>query len=316
MSNLTLGKLRGIQQIANENSIFTILAMDHRGSLQRQLATPHGGQATYQDMVEFKTMMSRLLSPHASATLLDPEFGAAQSIATNSLTGHKGLLVSLEATGYEGDPTARKSGFLANWSIEKTKRMGASAVKMLLYYNRKSPTAAEQEALVKQAVAECREYDIPFLLETVTYNIKEGEDKGTLVIESARWLAPLGVDIYKSEFPGTLEQSDDELLNNCCRLTETVGDLPWVLLTAGVDWEAFRRQAKIAMRGGASGFLAGRAIWKECTAMSPTDREAFVRETAVARFKELVSIAENDATPWTERHKVNLTFKDGWYSRY
>lgn len=316
MSNLTLGKLRGIQQIANENGIFTILAMDHRGSLQRQLATHHGGQATYQDMAEFKTMMSRLLSPYASATLLDPEFGAAQTIAAGALSGHRGLLVSLEATGYEGGSMARKSGFLANWSVEKTKRMGASAVKMLLYYNEKSSTAAAQEAFVKQAVAECREHDIPFLLETVTYNIGEDEDKGTQVIESARRLAPLGMDIYKAEFPGTLEQSGDELLTNCRLLTESVGDLPWVLLTAGVDWEAFRRQAEIAMRGGASGFLAGRAIWKECTTMSPTDREAFVRETAVARFKELVSITERDATPWTERHNVDPTVNGDWYSLY
>lgn len=316
MSNLTLGKLRGIQQIANQEGIFTILAMDHRGSLQRQLATDHSGAATYRDTTGFKQMMSRLLSPYASAILLDPEFGAAQSIAAGALSGHTGLLVSLEATGYEGEPTARKSGYLAGWTPEKVKRMGASAVKMLLYYNRRSHTAAEQEALVQQAVADCKAHDIPFLLEVITYDVGAEEDKGTLVIESARRLAPLGADIYKAEFPGRLEQADDTLLDNCRRLTDTLGNLPWVLLTAGVDWEAFRRQAKIAMRGGASGFLAGRAIWKECVAMPPAEREAFVRDIAVARFKELVAIAERDATPWTERYPVDYTVEEGWFHRY
>jgi tagatose 1,6-diphosphate aldolase len=317
MMELTIGRLRGLQQISNPQGIFTMLAVDQRGSLQKQLGVG-GATATYEEMVTFKRQVTAALGPYASAVLLDPIFAAAQCIVGGDLPGKAGLLVSIEATGYEGDPKARRSGLIPGWSVEKIRRMGAQAVKLLLYYNPAAPTAPQQEALLEQVRDECLKHDILFLMECVTYPIRDGEDKATLVIESAKRLAPLGVDVYKAEFPGEGADSPDQLLENCRRLTEAIGG-PWVLLSAGVDWDLFRVQADIAMRGGASGFLAGRAIWKEAMKLQGAEREAFLRSVSVARFKELVSIAEQHATPWSVRAQAalaRLQVREGWHETY
>ena len=294
-----------------------MLAVDQRGSLQKQLG-PDGKAASFDEMVTFKRQVTAALAPYASAVLLDPIFAAAQTIACGDLPGKVGLLVSIEATGYEGDAKARRSGLVPGWSVEKIRRMGAQAVKLLLYYNPASPTAPEQEALLQQVAADCLKHDILFLMECVTYPVRDGEDKGELVIESARRLAPLGVDVYKAEFPGEGASEPDRLLDNCRRLTDAVNG-PWVLLSAGVDWDLFRIQADIAMRGGACGFLAGRAIWKEAIKLKGAERENFLHTTSVARFKELVAIAEKHATPWTKRLQAELArvkVTEGWHERY
>jgi tagatose 1,6-diphosphate aldolase len=318
MENITIGKLRGLQQISNSRGIFTILAMDQRGSLEKQLATGGRPAATYEEMVSFKRQVVSALSPYASAALLDPIFAAAPCVAGGDLPGPVGLLVSLEATGYEGDAQARRNGIIPGWSVEKIRRMGAQAVKLLLYYNPDAPSAAEQEAFLKQAIADCRQSDILFLMECVTYPLAGSEDKANLVIESARRLAHLGVDVYKAEFPVNGADNPDQLLENCRQLTEAAGR-PWVLLSAGVDWEVFRVQADIAMRGGASGFLAGRAIWKEAIKMQGAERTGFLRTTSVQRLKELVQIAERYATPWVERMKPALKAVEitpNWHEQY
>ncbi|MCC7355619.1 MAG: tagatose 1,6-diphosphate aldolase [Anaerolineae bacterium] len=316
MRELTVGKTRGLQQISNPQGIFTMLAVDQRGSLQKQLGTGDVA-ASFDEMVTFKRQVTAALAPYASAVLLDPIFAAAQTIVGSDLPGRAGLLVSIEATGYEGDAKARRTGLVPGWSVEKIRRMGAQAVKLLLYYNPDAPTAAEQERLCRQVAAECQKHDILFLMECVTYPVRDGEDKGDLVIESAKRLAPLGVDVYKAEFPGEGAGSPDRLLDNCNRLTNAVNG-PWVLLSAGVDWELFRAQADIAMRGGACGFLAGRAMWKEAIKLKGAARETFLRTTSAARFQELVTIAEQ-AMPWTKRLQADLArvkVTEGWHERY
>jgi tagatose 1,6-diphosphate aldolase len=317
MRELTVGQIRGLQQISNPQGIFNMLAVDQRGSLQKQLGSGEVA-ATFDEMVTFKRQVTAALAPYASAVLLDPIFAAAQTVVGGDLPGKAGLLVSIEATGYEGDAKARRTGLIPGFSVEKIRRMGAQAVKLLLYYNPAAPTATEQEALLKQVSADCRKHDILFLMECVTYPVHDGEDKGNLVIEAAKRLAPLGVDVYKAEFPGEGAAAPDRLLDNCRRLTDAVNG-PWVLLSAGVDWELFRVQAGIAMRGGACGFLAGRAMWKEAIKLRGNERMTFLNNTSVARFKELVEIANQHATPWAKRLQTDLArvrITEDWPQRY
>ena len=126
--NLTIGKLRGLQQAANSDGIFTMCAMDHRGSLRSMIDEENPAEVSYEEMVARKLELCSSLAKYASAVLLDPIFGAAQCISHGVLPNVTGLLVSIEATGYGGGKEHRQTKLLDGWSVEKIKRMGASAV--------------------------------------------------------------------------------------------------------------------------------------------------------------------------------------------
>jgi len=311
---LTLGKLRGVQQLADKRGIFTMVALDHRGSLRRALNPAAPAQVPYETMVELKLLLTKALAPHASAVLLDPVYGAAQAIGQGALPGSTGLIVSLEASGYEGEETARRTVLISGWDVGKIKRMGASAAKLLLYYHPEAATARQQEELTAALSEDCRRYDIPFLLEPMSYALDPvtapkgsfafARERPRIVYDTALRLVPLGVDILKAEFPSDLRyETPQEALTHCRRLTDAIR-VPWVLLSAAVDYELFRQQVEIACRGGASGFLAGRAIWQEITRLRREEWEEFVSTTAVARLRSLVDIANAEARPYRPMAQV------------
>ncbi len=321
-NSLTIGKLRGLQQIANERGIFTMLALDHRGSLRQALNPQAPAQVPYDTMVELKLLLVRVLAPHASAVLLDPVYGAAQAIASWTLPGDTGLIVSLETSGYAGAPTARRTELIPDWSVAKCKLMGASAVKLLLYYRPDSPTAPGQEELVASVAESCRVHDIPFLLEPLSYSLDPtGAPKGSpayarrhplIVYDTATRLVPLGVDVLKAEFPVDLRyETPDEALSHCRRLSEAIA-APWVLLSAAVDYDLFRRQVEIACKGGASGFLGGRAIWQEIAGLRREEWEEFAATVARERLEQLVAIANAEARPYRPESPV----PPGWLEQY
>jgi tagatose 1,6-diphosphate aldolase len=321
---LTIGKFRGLQQISDGQGVFTMLALDQRGSLLRTLNPEHPEAVTYQQVVDFKLAVSRALASHASALLVDPIYGAPQAIASGVLPGQTGLLVSLEQTGYTGESHARRSVFIPFWSVAKIKHMGASAVKFLLYYHPQSGTAGYQEDLLQQAAAACREHDIPLLLECLSYPIQPGMSKDSaefaatkpsVVIETARRLCPMGVDVFKAEFPADMRfETDKEKMVGWCReLTQAAG-IPWVLLSAAVDYEFFYQQVEMACQGGASGFLAGRSIWQEALGLRGDARTAFLNGEATHRLHQLINIAQAYARPWTDWYEATVT--EGWHERY
>ncbi len=326
--SLSAGKARGLQQITGENGLFTIAAMDHRGSLEHGLC-PAPGTGCYEDMVEFKLQLCAALAGHASAVLLDPIYGAAQAIGRGVLPRGAGLLVSIEATGYQGDKTARVTRVLDGWSVEKIKRLGASAVKMLVYFRPDSGELAKtQLATVEQVGEDCVKYDIPFLVEPVSYGldgespVEMAEKKKAVVIETARLMTALRIDVLKSEFPsGLMETSGDEVLLEACRELDAASEKPWVILSAGAEYAVFRRQVELACRAGASGFLAGRALWQEAVAMTDqSQRQRFLNEVSAGRLKELRDIVDRCGQPWYQKLGLSpqaLSPVDAdWYRNY
>ena len=306
-------------------------AVDHRGALRRAFNEKSPNAVSYDDLVDFKLDLCRALTPFASAVLLDPEYGAAQAIAAGVMPASKGLLVSLEETGYGGHTRARVTRLLAGWNVKKAKRMGASAVKLLIYLRPDvKDVASKQLDLVALLADECIEEDIPLLVEPVTYPIEEGSSaskrfadiKPDLVIETARLITALPIDVLKAEFPAdtNLEQDDGRLLKLCQELNEA-SRLPRVLLSGGVGFESFKRQVEIACKAGASGFLAGRALWQEGAGIPlRKERLSFFRNTAAPRLKELAGIADSYGKPWY----LKLGSEDGrfappgadWYPGY
>lgn len=329
MPPLTLGKLRGLQQLANESGIFTITALDHRGTLERMLRKVLGQDPTWEDVVREKQRMAEIFAPHSSSLLIDPVYGAGPLIARGAIPRTCSFLVALEQSGYEGTDANRITTLQPNWSVEAIKRLGASAVKLLLLYHPDSQAASQQEELVMQVAEECRTHDIALLLEPVVYPIEPGQTRQApefaaqrpeLVLRTIERLTPPGVDVLKSEFPteATYER-DTHRMAELCREIDRIAGIPWVLLSAGVDFATFQQQVEIACEAGASGFLAGRAIWQEGMAMQNIqEREHFLRTVAISRLKILNAIAEHRATPWFEKvAPENLpVVQQGWYRDY
>jgi tagatose 1,6-diphosphate aldolase len=335
--NISIGKLRGLQQLADSKGMMTMCAIDHRGALKRALNEKNPAAVNYQDIVDFKLDLCQAVVPFASAILLDPEYGTGQAIAAGLLPGSKGLLVSMEKTGYSGDSIARITELLPGWSVRKAKRMGASAVKLLIYFRPDlKDVASKQLDLVERLAAQCILEDIAFLVEPVSYPIEEkerinrggasskkfAEIKPGLVIETARQITALPIDVLKAEFPADIkfEQDEEKLLGLCQELNQA-SRLPWVLLSAGVDFNSFRKQVEIACKAGASGFLAGRALWQEGAQIrSREERMNFFQNTAAPRLKELAEIADSYGKPWYSRLGAEngkfAPVTEGWYRSY
>src|ERR1700730_3403332 len=159
---LSPGRMRGLQACATSRGIFTILAADHRDAL-RAMIQPNAPEAvSAAQLTEIKLAIVQHLAPGASAVLLDPIYSAAQAIVSGTLPGHVGLLCALEEQGYLGDSLSRQTTLLSGWSVVKAKGVGARGAKILLFYHPEAGLAAEtQEQLVRAALADCQQYDLP-----------------------------------------------------------------------------------------------------------------------------------------------------------
>jgi tagatose 1,6-diphosphate aldolase len=329
LMDISIGKLRGLQRIAGTRGIFTMCAIDHRGSLEGKLCSGVAEFLCPESMTDFKLDLCRTLSPHASGVLLDPIFGAAQSIARSLPAKRAGILISLEETGYAGTDDSRETVLLTNWNVAKIKRMGADAVKLLVYYRPDVEASDRQMRLVAEVADQCRRWDILCVVEALSYPVHGDIDdtaqyarkKPELVIKTARDLTALPIDMYKAEFPADLHATHTVAeAHQLCRELNSACARPWVLLSAGTDYDIFKRQVEIACDSGASGFLAGRAIWQEAVGMDMSGRRDFLAVTAVNRLKKLSALARRYATPWQRKmgldSEVLVHVPADWYRHY
>ncbi|MCD6291459.1 MAG: tagatose 1,6-diphosphate aldolase [Anaerolineae bacterium] len=329
MEDLFIGKIRGLQAASSGRGVFTILAQDHRGSLRRLINAAAPDSVTGKQLTAWKRRIVRALGKYASAVLLDPEYGAAQCIASGDLPGHVGLVVSLEETGYEGDPLARESRLVEGWSVAKAKRMGASACKLLVHYHPDASNEAQQRALVEEVADACRRYDITLFLEPVSFSIQPGvskdsdefaRDRRRVVIETAQRLSGLGADVLKMEFPvDPLREKDERVWREACEELTDATQVPWALLSAAVPFDLFERMVTVACEAGASGFIAGRAIWADALRV-PEPEVARTLEVAAERLEHLSALADEKSRPWQDRHPLGQTIADqvqeGWHLSY
>lgn len=353
---ISAGKLKGLLRISDEDGIFRMLAIDQRSSLRKMLKDICKRDINFDDMALTKKLITSTLSPYASATLLDPEFGIPESLKYLHRTS--GLLVSLEASSYENggyEGRERKTVLLKEWSVGKVKKLGADAAKLLIYYRPDNTEEIKryQQEIVKSIGDECRQNDICFVLEPLTYPYLDGEiledsfdfveRKPSLIIEIAREFSKeeYGVDLLKLEFPVSLRyargynygyfdgKGREEVFSlkdaeDACFEITKVSNVPWVLLSAGVDIVEFIYSVDIASRSGSSGFLAGRAIWKDAIKYFPNDQDMydFLMTSGVNNLMRAIE-ASRSATPFYEHDKYrsfsNISLADSsedWYKKY
>jgi len=315
MKPLTIGKLRGLQQISSPSGTFTALALDHRQNLRKV----NPAFVNDEELSRFKLDVTSALASNATAVLLDPEVSAAQAIATHAIPNNIGLVVAVESTGYTGDATARRAQIIPSWSVEKAKRMGASAIKLLVYYHPDSSTSKEIEDFTSNITEECKKHDLVLMLEPLSYSLDENkklssEEKRYVVVETAKRLTLLGVDLLKAEFPLNIDDIDESKWMEACKEISSVSVIPWILLSAAVDYETFVRQVVVACRAGASGIAVGRAVWQEAVAMTGLERSEFLHNVARDRMARLTSLCYALAKPYTDFYSANAPFD--WYKTY
>jgi tagatose-1,6-bisphosphate aldolase len=324
VTSLTIGKARRLQKCVTSEGKLVMFALDHRGNLQRALNPRNPEAIGYEEMTVFKQEVTRIISPVASGILLDPQFGAAQAVVAGALAPGCGLLVAVEKTGYTGDPTARESQILPGWGVEKIARMGADGVKLLIYYHPEAPNAAEQEVLVAAVGEQCRQYDIPFFLEPLSFALEPevkklpSAEKRVVVAKTARRLTPLGVDVLKAEFPINIaDEKNEAVWAEACQELEEASICPWIILSAGVSYEEFERQTAVACQNGASGVLVGRAVWAEAAELEGDARSDFLHTTATERMRRLTEVIESKGRSWTAFYpELAGSIGQGWYESY
>jgi len=282
---LTPGKLAGLKRVSNNRGVIAAAAMDQRGSLQKSLAKEKGSNVSDAMMEEFKSLVTEVLTPHASAILLDPEWGLP---ASKRRSRNAGLLLAYEKTGYDKTGPGRLPDLLDNWSARRLKEAGADCVKILLYYTPFDPQDVndKKHAWVERIGDECRANDIPYFLEFVGY--EEGADekgldyakkKPEVVIASMKEFSKerYGVDVLKVEVPvnmkfvegakacsGQKAYTKKEAMD-LFRKAASVATKPFIYLSAGVSNAEFTESLELAAEAGVkfNGVLCGRATWKE-----------------------------------------------------
>src|SRR6476660_6566864 len=282
---LTPGKLKGMKAVSDPRGVIAAAAMDQRGSLQKSLAKEKGGEITDAMMEEFKSIVTAVLTEHASAILLDPEWGLP---ASKRRAKNAGLLLAYEKTGYDKTGPGRLGDLLNHWSARRLKEAGADCVKILLYYTPDDPKKVndQKHAWVERIGDECRANDIPFFLEFVGY--EEGADekgleyakkKPQIVTESMREFSKerYGVDVLKVEVPvnmkfveGTKSFAGQKAYTkkeaiDLFHKAASVATKPFIYLSAGVSNAEFSETLELAGESGVkfNGVLCGRATWKE-----------------------------------------------------
>jgi tagatose 1,6-diphosphate aldolase len=328
---LTPGKLRGLQRISNPNGTLTMVATDQNSSMISMMKKATGKEPTYAEIADAKVMLSRALAPHCSGLLVDGYYGYWSTVAAFAVPPSTGLLIRVEKSGAAKNKAGGPMGEVEpGWGVDKIKRCGADAVKLLAQFEPGEMDSAEHNfEFTRQVYEACVEHDILFLLEPIHFPYNGEDDKSasklarkaSTVIESARILSRY-CDVYKAEFPGTFgHETDAQLMDNLKRLTDVCAK-PWVLLSAGVDYPQYKKQVEMAMKAGASGILGGRAFWKEFfTFTSPAERQKFAETECVKRVTETNEIVRS-GTPWFARYGYkledlyDLRASEGWHARY
>ena len=328
--SLSAGKLKHLKALSNTEGIIAAAAMDQRGSLQKSIASAKGVDAkavTPEMMSEFKVAVSKILTPHATAILLDPEFGldAAKARASNA-----GLLLAYEETGYDNSQPGRLPDLLPHVSAKRIADWGADAVKILIYYTPFDDPGVNdiKHAFVERIGAECEFLQIPFFLEFVGYDPKGGNEKGLefakikpqVVIGSMKEFTKpqYHVDVLKVEVPVNAEFVEGSAVYKgqkaytraealaYYRQGAEVATKPFIYLSAGVSNDQFVESLHMAAEAGTdySGVLCGRATWKEGMPIYATKGVKALEDwlsTEGVKNINAVNNALKGAIPWSRK---------------
>ena len=333
---ITEGKYKRLLAVSTKKGIIAAAAMDQRGSLKKAIAKARGvdpKEITPAMLSEFKAIVSKVLTPYASAILLDPEYGFE---AIKARAKGAGCILAYELTGYDQTQPGRIPELIPYWTVKKAIEAGADCIKILMYYTPfdKKEINDIKHAFVMRVGVECAYYDIPFFLEFVGYDPDGGDEKGLdyakrkpqIVKESMREFSKPEylVDVLKVEIPVNLQMTEGtqashsnasatfaytkEEAKRHFRECAAVTTKPFIYLSAGVSDEEFRESLTLAIEAEASfnGVLCGRATWKDGIPHYATGGssvfEKWLLDRGVKNIQALNEILDRGAQPWYARY--------------
>jgi tagatose 1,6-diphosphate aldolase len=323
---ISKGKFDGIQACADANGVIAAAAMDQRGSLKKAIAKSRGAEVGDEALTEFKTAVTRILTRHASAILMDPEYGLP---AIAQRAPGTGVLLAYEKTGYDANTPGRLPDLLGQWSVRRLVEAGADAIKILLYYNpAEGPEINEvKHAFIERIGAECAANDVPFFLEPICYDDAVGDDKSLAFAKVkpkyvTQYMEEFSkpqyrVDVLKVEVPVNVKYVEGmrcftggeaaysrEQAQELFQQAASVAKKPFIYLSAGVTNEIFNETLELAAEAGTpfSGVLCGRATWQEGIPIygqqGLSALEAWLEDTGVANITALNQVLAQGAQPW------------------
>jgi tagatose 1,6-diphosphate aldolase len=329
---LTPGKLAGMKAVSDARGVIAAAAMDQRGSLKKALAKEKGSDVSDREIEEFKSIVTEVLTEHASAILLDPEWGLP---ASKKRKKNAGLLLAYEKTGYDNTRPGRIPDLLNEWSARRLKEAGADCVKVLIYYTPFDDKKIndEKHAWVERIGDECRGNDIPYFLEFVGYDEKGGDEKSVeyakkkpqIVTQSMAEFSKdrYGIDVLKVEIPidmkfvegakafagkGTAYTREEakKLFLDAAK----VATKPFIYLSAGVSNAEFTESLELAAESGVkfAGVLCGRATWKDGIPIyAKQGGAAFEKWLCTEGVANIENVNERlkAATPWFSHYGVS-----------
>jgi tagatose 1,6-diphosphate aldolase len=330
--NISEGKYQKLEALSDEKGVIRAAAMDQRGSLLKSIAKEKGVDAkevTRQMVEEFKIAVTKILTPHASAILLDPEYGLP---AAKARSKNAGLLLAYESSGYDNTRPGRLPDLLEDYSVRRIKEAGADAVKILIYYSPEDDKRVKEikHAFIERIGSECEDQDIPFFLEFVTYDpsgadvntLEFAKKKPELVAKSMEEYSKpqYQVDVLKVEVPinmkfvegtrsfkGEKAYSRKEAMDLFQKASKSTNK-PFIYLSAGVSDDEFRETLELAAESGVkfNGVLCGRATWKEGIPVYAKKGvkalEDWLNDRGVQNIKALNAVLEKCAKPWYDAY--------------
>lgn len=300
MPRMTTAERRGYRQICDADGMMMVVACDQRGAMRKLLAPDATAQARIGADVlgEVKADIVRHLANHASCVLLDPVCALPMVIDDDVLGRDTGLLVGLDDSGWDVAPGTgyRLSRLVPDVPARRVRELGGTGAKLLVYLRPDAAGANDHNlAIIKATVDDFAREDLLLVVEILTYQL-DGEDPAdyaakfpALMIEGTRLALEHGAKVLKLPYPGTAEA--------CAAITRLAGEAPWAVLSAGVDHATFLAQVATAMQAGASGVIAGRALWKDCISLDPETRRERLSGIALPRLRELQDVVRRAVRP-------------------
>jgi sulfofructosephosphate aldolase len=284
-----------LDRLARPTGTFAMVAMDQRESLRTMLAE-EGRPADDAALTAFKLQVAAALAPLASAFLIDRHYAYSRILQEGLV--RRGLILAVDTLHQRPGGPVDDTELDEEVDPSRARRDGVVALKLLVIWKRDG----DEERRVETAgrfVELCRRAGLLSVLEGVAAPAP-GQDDFDLdagIVDAAAALGPLGASLYKAQVPRRGRGDLCELVTACEKLDRRLSR-PWVVLSNGVDAADFPVAVEAACRGGASGMLAGRALWRD--ALAAPDPAAAVRKESVDRLKRLTSIVDRYARPWTE----------------
>jgi tagatose-1,6-bisphosphate aldolase len=293
MNRMTTAELRAYRQICGADGMMMVVACDQRGAMRKLLAANPAQQAAIGTDVlgQVKADIITYLANEASCVLLDPVCALPHVVTEGVLARDTALLIGLDDSGWDIAPGTgyRLSKLVPGVSARQVRALGGTGAKLLVYLRPDLPAANEYNLqIIADCVADFAAEDVLLVVEILTYQV-EGEDAADyaakfpdLIVGCARMALEYGAKVLKLPYPGTEAA--------CAAISALAGEVPWAVLSAGVDHETFLGQVTTAMRAGASGVIAGRALWKDCISLDPDVRREKLRTIATPRLRMIQEI--------------------------